>query len=128
MSSDMTSIRISKQERDELETLKKHKKESHEDVVKRLRMFYTHNTKYDQEFKTFVKDVLTEHHPDRGILHIEDCHAGLQVMCEKADIILITHLELKIWKVLYDEGLEPSKESYTLLNYELFKTINAKIS
>ncbi|MCK4795432.1 MAG: hypothetical protein KAV87_67505 [Desulfobacteraceae bacterium] len=122
----MGQIRIRDEQKSALDKLKDHPRDTYEDVIGKL--LKDTDISYDKEFKDWLEDVLVRHHPDFGIMHIQECHAGLQVFCEKNPIILITHDELKMWKIgLYEEGLEPSEKSYSLLEYQILQTIDAKL-
>lgn len=123
----MTQIRVSEATRTALNKLKLVPSETHGSVVDRLIAQCSNKPKYDDAFKDFVKDVMKSHYPKKDIMAVQECHVGLQIFCDKSNIILLTHNELKIWKALADEGLEPSKESYSLLEYDILKTMDAKL-
>lgn len=120
----MGQIRVNDEQKKELDKLKDHPRDTYEDVIGKL---LTYNPIYDNDFKKHVQEIIDSHHPEFGIMHITECQAGLQVYCEKNPIILITHVELKMWKALFDEGLEPSEKSYSLLEYQILQTIDAKL-
>ena len=122
----MAQIRISNEQKKELDKRKDHPRDTYEGVIGKL--LKGTDISYDKDFKDWLKDALVRHHPEFGIMHITECNAGLQVFCEKNPIILITHEELNMWKMgLYEEGLEPSEKSYSLLEYQILQTIDSKL-
>lgn len=124
----MGQIRVTDPQKEELDKLKDHPRDTYEDVMDKVLKAHRNET-YDLEFKEWVKDTIGEHLPDVTVLHVTECSFGLQVFIDESNQnnILIPNDELKIWKVLYDEGMEPSAKSYTLIDMSVLQSINQKI-
>lgn len=120
-------MRIKQETKDELDKVKAHPRESYDDVINRLLQGI--KPVYDKDFKAWLLDTLKENHDKEfGILHIADCEMGLQVFCERSDIIVIPHMELKMMKCIMDEGFDGvSKDGHSLFTFKIFQTIDGKL-
>lgn len=121
----MPQIRISDEVKKEMDGQKLVSCETYESVIERLLL--AKNPVYDKEFREWILENMKREHGDLGVMHITDCEMGLQVFCEKSDIILIPHLELKMLKCLMDEGYDFGKEGHSLFGFKIFQTIDGKL-